>query len=166
MTERRRGMVFADAIRELGLVNPIGVEVGVNRGWVSETLLREVPDLTLILCDPWAEGGYFDWRPGVWPRAYKEAMVRTEFAWQRRIIFPGTSEQLASMLRWSVVDFAIIDAARTVDEHNQYLQYWWPKVRYWMAGRYRHPNVMQAVDEFKAAEPVIRGKTWWLHKPR
>jgi hypothetical protein len=163
-----------------GILKPIcGVEVGVWRGELSETLLVEIPRLTLHMVDPW------ETLDGVTPTmpkhldeviaAREEAEARTQF--KKRIIHQMTSRQAASdMYLKRQVEFVFLDACHTYESVCDDIAVWLPLVKpngiicghdYNGVGDRRCGwGVKRAVDEaFGDKVQVLPGNVWWVLNP-
>ncbi|MEZ6127140.1 MAG: class I SAM-dependent methyltransferase [Planctomycetaceae bacterium] len=160
----------------------VGAEVGVFRGNTSEALLRELPELSLWMVDPWRPfvgQSVFDadQQPD-FDRSLAAAMVWTDFAKDRRYVLREASPEAASRFADQSLDFVFIDGNHLYENVCADIQAWWPKVRigglltghdYGVYGdRTEHWGVSRAVDEFVAAadRDLMSGidGTWCVRK--
>lgn len=165
----------------------VAVEVGVASGRTSEYLLQTFPHLLLIMVDPWigwrVYKGRFKQQETV-DEQYREAVARTEFAKERRIVMRMPSEEAARLLQDRRIDLVFLDGSHDYVHVRQDLNIWWPKVRTngvfcghdyveklpegKRAARY-HVGVKRAVDEFAERKQLklnlyLRSWMWWIHK--
>jgi len=117
--------VLLRCIREVcGDKTPLmGCEVGVWEGELSAVLLKELPTLTLVMVDRWmpylGEQGDTDTRLAVKSReemleAMNKAMIRTDFANDRRIVIAADSVRTADLFE-RCFDFVFIDGCHTYE---------------------------------------------------
>ncbi len=175
LAERQRQLI--DWVRRLPMP-ATGVEVGVFRGNTSEALLREFPQLTLWLVDPWRPfdgASTFDSRDqAAFDEDRDAAMYWTDFARQRRHAIREPSPAAASRFADHSLDFAFLDGNHLYEQVCQDIQAWWPKVRegglltghdYGVYGdRDGRWGVRRAVDEFAAAigrDPELGDDGMW-----
>ncbi|HEY0980940.1 MULTISPECIES: class I SAM-dependent methyltransferase [unclassified Schlesneria] len=110
-----------------------GVEVGVFDGSTSDVLLREFPQLTLWMVDPWAP--FTGCEPlshldqVAFERIFHEALWWTSHAPERRHVLRETSNRAASGFSDGSLDFVFIDANHQYETVCTDLDCWWPKVR-------------------------------------
>ena len=121
-----------------GIENPVGAEIGVFAGELSQRLLRR-PDLTLYLVDSWSAQH---------PEAYKQSgdyhAALTEekqehwfqvthqvvrFAGPRATIIRRPSVEAARQIRDGSLDFVFIDADHTYEGCKADIDAWLPKIR-------------------------------------
>ena len=149
--------------------SPVGVEVGVFRGEMSEWLLKLHPRLKLYMVDPW--------KGNAQPRHRKrqeqlraEAATRTSFAQERREIVARPSLEAASDFADGSLDFVFIDGDHTHDAVVRDIEAWLPKVKpEGVFGGHDYvdvwPGVKRAVDEAveRHGWTLILGDdwTWW-----
>jgi predicted O-methyltransferase YrrM len=111
----------------------VGAEVGVFGGHTSEVLLRELPELSLWMVDPWrpyrgaSEIG--DQDATAFERAMASAIWWTEFAGERRFVLRESSPQAADRFADASLDFAFIDGNHLYESVCADLFAWWPKIR-------------------------------------
>jgi hypothetical protein len=143
----------------------VGAEVGVFRGNTSEALLRELPELSLWMVDPWrpfvGESIFDHQQQAEFDRSLAAAALWTEFARDRRYILREASPSAASRFADHSLDFVFIDGNHRYENVSADIRAWWSKIRIGGLltghdyGVYRDKNnewgVRPAVDEFVAA---------------
>ncbi len=158
-----------------------GAEIGVDRGSLSSYLLREVPDLHLVMVDTWqvfpTDSSYAQSGDTVVQRTQEQrdsdlarAVLVTENAPDRRRILRRTSAEAAELIPDGFLDFVFIDADHSYEGVSADIRLWAPKVKAGglLCGHdYEHPSfptwgVKQAVDEYaaKVGQPVQVGADW------
>ncbi len=166
---KHRAQVLIDLLRDRGARLGVlaGVELGVFRGESSEILLRQLPELTLFMVDPWrvasAESDYWLTNAGdatMTQSMFDEAMLSaasvTRFAASRRHLVPCRSHEAAAFLP-DQLDFVFIDGDHSYSGAASDIAAWWPRLSAHglMCGHdYGNPNfpgVKRAVDEFAPA---------------
>jgi hypothetical protein len=95
------------------------LEVGVLRGAFAEHILRECQCITrYYMLDPWRHLG--DWnKPAnadqqTFEAIYAEAMARTDFARERRVVLRGTTIEAIDQIPDESLEVAYIDADHTL----------------------------------------------------
>lgn len=159
-------------------------EVGVWLGMMSEQLLRRRPALTLYMVDRWAsvpEGHRYRESASVIAQyddphmqmAYEEAMSRTAFAGDRRIVLRGESAEMAEEVPDGSLHVAFLDDDHSYDGVQEGLDAWLRKVLLggWIGGHdyghVRHTEVTPAVTDYRAEHgirnPLVLSAdhTWW-----
>lgn len=107
----------------------VGVEVGVEQGVYSQTLLDANPALHLYGVDPWlAYHGYREHVSQAKLDGFYEAVMALLPA-DRFTAMRMTSINAAAITADASVDFAYIDANHTFTHVAADLAAWWPKVR-------------------------------------
>lgn len=125
---------IAHLLNERGLVG-CGVEVGVQTGLYSETLLRTWQGAHLISVDPWREDApdaYVDIanRPQDAQDAnYEATRARLEPFGRRSSIWRATSVEAAARIPDHCLDFVYLDARHDFDSVVEDLEAWLPKLR-------------------------------------
>lgn len=169
----------------LKLLRPLGrrlcgAEVGVHEGDTADALLRELPELTLWLVDPWKPYRGDDSLAGrdaaFFARTRSRALWWTEHARDRRYVLEEPSPAAADRFADAGLDFAFLDANHRYESIRADLRAWWPKVRpggllcghdYGVYGDATGAwGIRRAVDEWAAAtdRPVRVGAdgVWWI----
>lgn len=165
--------------------NPVGAEIGVLAGNLSAYLLVR-KDLSLLMVDSWGdyEKSYSDSGDPAADQtidgqsANKEvAIVRTEFAEDRRTIIHLESELAARGVEDGSLDFVFIDANHSYEGCKRDIEIWTPKLKPGglLCGHdYAHPefpkwDVERAVIEFiksRALEVELDADfTWFVRMP-
>ena len=111
------------------------LELGVLRGRFAEAILRNCPGVTnYYMLDPWR--CLDDWnKPSNHPlqstfdEIHVEAMTRTEFAKERRIVLRGKTTEVIDEIRDEALDIAYIDGDHTLRGIAIDLIRTYPKVR-------------------------------------
>jgi hypothetical protein len=127
------------------------LELGVLRGAFAEHILRHCPSVTrYYMLDPWRHLG--DWnKPAnvvqpTFDAIYSEAMARTDFAGERRIVLRGTTTEAIDQIPDESLDVAYIDGDHTLRGITIDLIRTYPKIR---------PNGILGGDDYTA--------TIWQH---
>jgi hypothetical protein len=109
----------------------VGVEVGVERAFYSEVLLKANPDLTLFSVDPWkSHRAYRDHTSQKKLDAfYEEAKVRLSPFGKRSRILCSYSLDATDHFRSGSIDFVYIDANHCFDPCMLDIIHWSPRVR-------------------------------------
>jgi Methyltransferase domain len=95
------------------------MEVGVWKGEYAETVLQQCDSIRqYYMLDPWATlpdwNKPFNVAPQQFDEVYEEAMRRTDFAAQKRIILRGRTKEVIDKLPDNTLDFAYIDGDHTL----------------------------------------------------
>lgn len=135
------------------------LELGAYRGAFAETILRNCPALArYYMLDPWR---YLDdWnKPANCNQAafdgiYTEAMARTAFAGEQRVVLRGKTTEVIDSIADSTLDIAYIDGDHTLRGISVDLIRTYPKVRPGgiLGGDDYTPTVWQHADNF---EPTL-----------
>jgi hypothetical protein len=170
-----------------GTPNPKGVEVGVFTGAMSAALLRERPDLELIMVDSWEGDGkaYLD-KTGDWhmnlsnaaqEANYEAAKSAVSFANGHAVLKRERSLPASKREVDDIFDFVFIDADHSYEGCKADIEAWLPKVKKggWICGHdYDNPHfpafgVTRAVQEFVshvgAHVEFGANYTWFVRKP-
>jgi len=158
----------------------LGVEIGVDRGWLSEYLLHNLPALNLMMVDPmmpfdpssrYHQGGDSRSRRDdrKWNRVRAEVRNRISFAGSRAKQIFQFSADAAGEVADGVCDFVFIDGDHTYGGVCEDIAMWKPKVRPGGVlcghdyGNPRCPDVERAVNDSlgKANLDVGMGYTWY-----
>lgn len=113
---------------------PYAAEIGVASGRTSEILLREVPNLQLLMVDQWRAPQDHPRRDQSWyDRACETATNRTAFASDRRQIVRQPSveavQSLAPILDGELFDLVFIDACHVYESVLEDCHAWWDLVK-------------------------------------
>ncbi len=130
---------FPKLLESLGKKDLTGVEVGVDRGDLSQSLLDAYPQMILHLVDVWDFQGkdtaYFksgDRKSQFNAQRYRQNMIQTirhtAHAWPRVRMWKMPSVEAAKQFPDGSMDFVFIDADHTYDAVMADLNAWWPKV--------------------------------------
>jgi len=114
----------------------LGCEVGVREGNNARELFRVIPNLQLILVDPYTVYEYrnfkkrnkWKWQQPIMNKIRARAMhrlSRNDVIW-----LMTTSAHAAPCVKDGLLDFVYIDANHSFDFITQDLQLWYPKVRH------------------------------------
>ncbi len=130
-----QGMVGSVALSKLfaELKFNKGVEVGVDRGYFSEVLCKDNPNLELSCVDPWKRGAFPEGNPyrvdqKYHDECYKESVKR--LAPYNTTIIKKTSMDALEDFEDNSLDFVYIDANHDFVNFIQDLHYWIKKVRH------------------------------------
>jgi hypothetical protein len=143
---------------------PIGAEIGVHRGVLSNQLLKNIPHLTLYMIDIWSPEAYkgkgtdaasekaiADYQNN-WEDNFKEACKVRGLYYSRAHIIKMASLQAVSLFQDNYFDFVFLDACH--DEMSVWIDTmnWWNKIKKdgWMSFHdYNNPiylGVKKAAD--------------------
>ena len=170
----------------------VGAEVGVYDGRLSQYLLRQNINLTLLMVDRWAavppdhryaqSGSKIAMHtPEGWKDTIRKALSAVAFAFGRYIPIRGESVEIATHLPPAFLDFVFVDADHCYEGVKEDLAAWWPLVRPggFIGGHdWDHPEdhiggapgkqwgVRQAVEEFfpDAGVEIGANRTWFKRK--
>lgn len=184
----RRG---GEVIKRLsGIDTPVGVEVGVYRGALAACVLRELPGLTWYMVDRWAppprgssyaQSGDSVSRLGstAFDEVYCDAIARTSFADDRRVICRGDSTVQAELIAPKSIDLVFIDGDHSDQGVTDDLVAWHDRVKPggWLGGHdwrpagrttgwHVGPAVMRWFNSIGVEPEVELGvdKTWWIRR--
>lgn len=130
---------FPKLLDSLGKKDLVGVEVGVDKGELSQCLLDAYPKMILHLVDRWdfqGEGSqYFksgDRKSKYDNERYRQNMIQTirytSHAWPRVRLWKMDSIEAAEKFPNESMDFVFIDGDHTYEAVMADLKSWWPKV--------------------------------------
>jgi len=117
-------------LQEHGLPeNPIGLEIGVDRGATSEYLLKNIPNLKLYGVDPYVD--YQDWWGWVaWSeRSYVEMRNRLDQYGDKFSLVRKTSDDAAATFEDNSLDFVFIDGIHTYEQVTLDCQNYYSKAK-------------------------------------
>jgi hypothetical protein len=176
--------VRADEVlkRLSGIEAPVGAELGVFAGAMSEALLRGHSGLHLDMVDSWRGDGQSYLGDGDWHATlsqkqqgdfYAMAVRRTDFARDRRTIHIAETDAVQSRGDY---DFVFIDADHSYEGCSRDIRLWAPRIKSggWLCGHdYGHPNpqfgVTRSVDEYVAHTGLTlefgEDYTWFVRVP-
>jgi hypothetical protein len=154
----------------------VGVELGVYEGGTSAALLKALPDLHLIMIDPWCEWGpdssyHRDPKMGKndnkqWAAHRAEAISAVDPYRERTQIIQATGDLACFMFEPGQLDFVFIDANHRYDEVRQDIDEWLLKIKpggllcgHDYGGRQQ--GVKQAVDEAFGDRVTTPGMLLW-----
>lgn len=148
-TRRELALLFA----ELGFTE--GAEIGVNAGFYSQTLCKEIPNLKLFCIDPW------DWSVDkmMEPCYYKCIKILSPYS--GAIIMRMKSEEAVELVPDESLDFVYIDALHDYKNVLMDIELWEPKVRRGgiVSGHdyvnRRNFGVIQAVEEYTRSNNIF-----------
>jgi hypothetical protein len=108
--------------------NPVGIEIGVEKGITTEHLLKNVNGLTLFGIDPYTE--YTDWDGAVSPvdTNKQEALERTK-TYDNFELIQKTSDDAAELFEDGSMDFIFVDGLHTYEQVLKDCQNYWPKLK-------------------------------------
>lgn len=177
--------VRAEAILSRLGANPVGAEIGVNRGALSSRLLVR-PDMRLTMVDSWGEylpsyGPSGDWFATVdqteRDNDKEAARILTQWAEERRTIIQGDSADSASQIEDGSLDFAFIDADHSYEGCKRDIDAWASKVKAggllcghdYYAPEFPNWGVARAVNEWAKERgykvETDRDDTWFIRIP-
>eukprot|EP00933_Yihiella_yeosuensis_P081233 TRINITY_DN94798_c0_g1_i1.p1 TRINITY_DN94798_c0_g1~~TRINITY_DN94798_c0_g1_i1.p1 ORF type:complete len:425 (-),score=63.77 TRINITY_DN94798_c0_g1_i1:462-1736(-) len=156
-------------------------EVGVHNGKNSEALLKALPELELLLIDPWeyASDEYLSGKEiRSLYRESKEASTMSDSVWQRlreyrnrSIIIAQKSPEAAFWARGQSLDLVFIDGCHSYSSVRDDIEAWTPKLKRGgiLAGHdygLFFPGVCRAVHEFahqtQGALTLAADGVWWF----
>ncbi len=142
---------------------PIGAEIGVHRGELSNQLLKNIQGLTLYMIDAWSQVTY----KGKGDDAaspeeryiyenecgdnYENALNIKELYGNRAVVIKGFSLEVAATFDDNFFDFVFIDACHDDKSVQEDIKAWLPKIKDggWLCGHDYDSNytgVKKAVD--------------------
>lgn len=159
-----------------------GVEVGVQEGKFSKTLLENWNCKTLFLVDPWVQHGKYKNDVGAVPneeheKCYQETIKNIEGYEERVEIIKDFSVEASEEFYDESLDFVYLDARHDKDGIAEDIEAWWPKVKKGgiLAGHdytdlkwgKNHIEVKSVVDNrFDKVHCTLDGPypSWWVKK--
>ena len=156
-----------------------GIEVGVDKGELSEYLLKTFPKLQLVLVDPWHEHkprSHFRRRGSnkemgsrtqeEWDVVFAEVKDRLSLFADRIRVVRATSLEASEVVEGSF-DFTYIDACHTHFHVKQDIECWMPKTTKLIFGHdysRNYPGVKRAVNEAFGNDLILNEKhRLWGH---
>jgi hypothetical protein len=117
-------------LKLLGLPeNPIGIEIGVDKGATSEYLIQNIPGLTLYGIDPYVD--YQDWWGWVaWADvAYGQMRQRLDPYGKQFVLHREISDEASKHFADESVDFVFVDGLHTYEQVTLDCQNYYSKVK-------------------------------------
>jgi hypothetical protein len=154
---RGRIPFWVEFVRERGLRRL--AEVGVYRGEFAAEVLRQCPSIEVYyMIDPWRNLG--DWHKPAntsdadFEAVFAEAMARTDFAADRRLVLRGTTLEVSSQIPDESLDLCYVDGDHTLRGISIDLLQMYPKVRSegWLGGDDFTPSIWQHESKY---EPTL-----------
>lgn len=161
-----RHLVVRLAAEACGPGESLGVEVGVAKGKTSEMLLRSLPDMTLMMVDPWrgdraADDSYVLSRDTMakatqteMDAMHEECLRRVAFAGERARVLRTSSWHAYHEIECGSASFVFLDPEHTRNSCWRDSVYYWSKLReggrmIWHdCGNPTYPGVAEAVCRF------------------
>lgn len=149
--------IWSQIIRQLQATDFL--ELGVLRGAFAERILRNCPTIThYYMLDPWRH--LDDWNKpsnvdqSTFDGFYSQAMARTDFARERRIVLRGRTTEMIDKIPDAGLDLAYIDGDHTLRGIAIDLIRTYPKIRPGgiLGGDDYTPTIWQHADNF---EPTL-----------
>jgi len=112
----------------------VGIEIGVERGWFSKTILEKCPKLILFLLDCWDYPikNYYDRDIGS-EEAQRKILINVidniKDNFPRTRIIKGYSNEFVSFFPDNFFDFIYIDANHKYKEVKKDIELWYPKLK-------------------------------------
>lgn len=157
----------SELLSRLPLEPVIGAEIGIWKGKMSQFLLRR-EDLTLYMVDSWlavpgleAEGFTADAQA----QNHVDAILRTDFAADRRIVLHVDSEIAAMTTPDESLDFVFIDADHSYEGVRKDIRAWMSKLKRGalLAGHdYDNPNERNGKEVKRAVDDTVSDNGWHL----
>lgn len=152
--------------------SPIGAEIGVYQGVMSERLLTSIPGLTLYMIDSWAETTD-DPDENIIERYYDKseynyhiATTTVEHFGDRARIYRRCSLSMVEFFEDNSLDFVYIDADHRYESVKADIIAWLPKVKKngWLCGHDygEKQGVTKAVDELFPDAEKDSDFTWFV----
>lgn len=152
-----REELWTQILREVGAQTVL--ELGVWKGHFAENILKQCPKIArYYMLDPWRHLDHWNKPLNVDQRrfdtAHIEALSRTEFAGDRRIILRGTTIEMIDQISDGTLDMAYIDGDHTLRGIAIDLIRVYPKVRPGglIGGDDHTPSIWQHSEKF---EPTL-----------
>lgn len=151
------------------VTSPVGAEIGVHKGVLSEYLLTNRPDLTLFMVDSWAQFDSDAYRATkdscasftqrqqdqFFIQAYNTNKRHIESA--RAIVLKMDSLAAAEQMDDESLDFVFIDAEHSYEGCKRDIQAWLPKVKPggWLCGHDYNNTQFPQFGVSKAVHDVL-----------
>lgn len=157
----------AELLSRLPPCDLVGAEIGIYKGKMSATLLKD-QRITLYMVDSWlCVPGYED--QGFTEEAQAknriDAIQRTDFAKDRRIILHMDSEVAAMTVPDESLDFVFIDADHSYDGVKKDIKSWMPKLKRGglISGHdYDNPSEKKGKEVKRAVDDCVLDNGWKL----
>jgi predicted O-methyltransferase YrrM len=121
-----------DLIKELPALKILrGVEIGVERGYFSETIAKANPQMELTSIDPWAvyESGHIEHRTAETVEQFHQQAVERLSKYPNVKIMRLPSRQAVKKFRGECLDFVYIDGDHGFEAVVDDLSNWYAKLR-------------------------------------
>ena len=131
----------------------VGAEIGVERGYFSEFLIKTIPGLKLYCIDPWVPYGKVS--KGRAARIWAQAQIRL-VPYNNVVIIKKTSMDTLSDIPDGSLDFVYIDGTHDFINVDQVIRCWSKKVKFggivsghdYVYLHRRNLGIVPAVDNF------------------
>ena len=143
-----------------------GAEIGVQGGRNAWVMFENIPDLEMILVDPYEDHAYNPrkWRDFNHNKFKKQSFERLK-PYNVKWLY-GYSEDMAKEVENESLDFVYIDANHSYNDTMKDIKKWFPKVKkggVFSGDDYKWEGVKKAVDEFSKEKNLkvnVYENTW------
>lgn len=138
------------------IANPVGLEIGTERGTSTEYLLETIPTLKLYGVDPYVD--YIDWYGGVASKKneeYQEFKNRISKYSDRFYLYRETSDQALKRFDDETLDFVFIDGLHVYDHVLKDCENYYSKVK---SGGILCGHDFNKIEDVNRAVHVFAGK--------
>ena len=139
----------------------LGAEIGVALGDNASDILKNWPDVRLILVDSY-------WHSLEWATRTQERLTQFNDRIEWKIM---DSQEASRDVKDLTLDFAYIDASHSYRDVYMDVRLWWEKLRFGgiLCGHdfFEEPGVSMAVNEFVLKRNLLlnaRWHDWWVFK--